>query len=106
MQAKAVIKDYIVFCDGEARIVGKEHLKAELVARRHVEGGNTIEEVMAHYPLTRAQVYAALAYFYENEDDLNREYDRWFNEARQQGMKLDRELRAEIARRAKKSSSD
>ena len=62
MEAQPIIKSYIIFKYGEARIVGKEHLKAEIVARMHVDGQATVDDVMEHYRLTRAQVYGALAY--------------------------------------------
>ena len=66
----------ITFKDGEARIVGKEHLKAELVARMHVSGGATIDYVMAHYGLTQAQVHVALTYYYENREALDEAYEK------------------------------
>ena len=77
-----VIKDYIVFNDGEARIAGQEHLKAELVARMHVNGERDIDYVMEHYGLTRAQVHAALAYYYENQTVLDEDYARSWAESR------------------------
>ena len=96
MQAKTVIKDYIVFKDGEARIAGKAHLKAELVARMHVSGDAPIEYVMEHYGLTRAQVHAALAYYYENQQALDEAYEASWAES--QGIKS-ADLRARIEAR-------
>ena len=77
-----VIKDYVVFKDGEARIVGKEHLKAELVARMHVDGGRDVEYVMEHYGLTRAQVHAALTYYFENQQALDDAYEKSWAESK------------------------
>lgn len=91
-----VIKDYITFKEGEARIAGTEHLKAELVARMHVSGGASIEYVMDHYGLTRAQVHAALTYYYENQTALDAAYDQSWAESK--GVKA-ADLRAEIERR-------
>ena len=82
MEAKTIIRDYIVFKDGEARIVGKEHLKAELVARMHVSGKASIDYVMEHYGLTRAQVHAALTYYYENQQALDAAYDQSWAESK------------------------
>ena len=76
-----IIKDYIVERDGEARLADQEHLKAELVARMHVNGDRPIEYVMEHYGLTRAQVHAALAYYYENQTTLDAEYERSWAES-------------------------
>ncbi len=74
--------DYITFKDGEARITGKEHLKAELVARMHVNGERSIAYVMDHYGLTRSEVYAALAYYYENQGTLDEAYERAWRESK------------------------
>jgi uncharacterized protein (DUF433 family) len=94
-----VIKDYILFKDGEARIAGAEHLKAELVARMHVSGGASIDYVMDHYGLTRAQVHAALAYYYENQSELDAAYEQSWAESK--GISA-ADLRAEIERRMRR----
>jgi len=76
------IQDYITFKDGTARVVGKEHLKAEVVARMHTGGNASIEEVMEHYDLTRAQVHAVLAYYDENQAELDAAYEEAWNDPR------------------------
>lgn len=81
MIEKHYIKDYIVFKDSTARVTGKEHLKAEIVARMVVNGEREIEYVMQHYGLSRAQVYAVLAYYYENQDELDKaDAEFWQND--------------------------
>ena len=82
MYSKTVIKYYVIFKDGEARIAGKVHLKAELVARMHVSGDAPIEYVMELYGLTRAQVHAALAYYYENQQTLDEAYEKSWAESK------------------------
>lgn len=94
-----VIKSHIVFHNGEAIIAGRGNLKAEYVARRHVAGGDPIDAVMDHYGLTRAEVYAALAYYYDNQAALDAEYARAFTEGRQQGALDSVELEARIRAR-------
>jgi hypothetical protein len=37
--------NHIVIKDGQARIEGKDHLKAEMVARMYTDGSYTIEQV-------------------------------------------------------------
>jgi uncharacterized protein (DUF433 family) len=37
----------------------------------HVDGDYPIEDVMAHYGLTAAEVHAALAYYYDNRAELD-----------------------------------
>lgn len=82
MNAEPVIKSYIVFKDGEARIAAKEHLKAEIIARMHVDGKASVEAVMEHYGLSRAQVYGALAYYYENQTLLDEAYEKSWTESK------------------------
>lgn len=82
MNAEPVIKSYIVFKDGEARIATQEHLKAEIIARMHVDGQASVEDVMGHYGLSRAQVYGALAYYFENQPILDAAYEQSWRESK------------------------
>ena len=97
MPTKTVIKDYVVLKEGEARIAGKEHLKAELVARMVVNGKRDISYVMEHYGLTRAQVHAALTYYYENQLALDEAYDQsWASEGARKSSDFEAEIRARM----------
>ncbi|MBN1967558.1 MAG: DUF433 domain-containing protein [Anaerolineae bacterium] len=101
MQEQLVIKSYIELRDGHARIAGR-NLKAEYVARKHVAGGESIEAVMEHYDLTRAEVYAALAYYYENRAVLDAEYAHTIEQALADGTMVDSQnLKARIQARRK-----
>lgn len=80
--ASTIIRQYIVERENEARLADQPHLKAELVARMHVDGSRSIDYVMDHYGLTRAQVHAALAYYYENQATLDAVYEQSWNESR------------------------
>lgn len=64
-------------------------LKAEMVARMHTDEGCSIQEVMAHYQLTAAEVHACLTYYYDNQAILDAE---------------ERKVRAEIKANAIKGS--
>ncbi len=97
-QEKTAIKNYIEFREGEAVIVNHPHLKAEYVARSHVNGSDSIEEVMEHYGLTYAEVYAALTYYYDNQKVLDAELQRFWNEAKASG-KTAEDLRITIEAR-------
>jgi hypothetical protein len=44
--ASTIIRDYILERDGEAWLADHKHLKAELVARMHVNGGRPIDYVI------------------------------------------------------------
>lgn len=89
---------HIVIKDGQARIEGKEHLKAEMVARMYVDGESTVEQVMAHYGLTAAEVHAAITYYYDNQTELDAEYEDVLSEIRKNAMTVDK-LKAKIAAR-------
>lgn len=58
-------------------ILTRRHLKAEIVAAIIVYTGATIDETMAYYDLTRSEVHAALTYYYDNKEVI----DRGFAEA-------------------------
>ncbi len=92
------IKHYIEFRDGHARIEGR-NLKAERVARMHVNAGASIEEVMAHYDLSRAEVHAALAYYYGNQQALDQDYQEALQAGDEAGAKTFEERKAEIEAR-------
>jgi hypothetical protein len=99
MNKNLVNKTYLEFQGREAVFINHPHLKAELVARMHVNGGATIEEVMEHYNLSRAEVYAALTYFYDNQEVLDARYAEALEIGRQAGARDSAEFRAEIETR-------
>lgn len=90
------MNSHIVIQEGQARIEGKEHLKAEMVARMYVDGDYTIEEVMTHYGLSAAEVHAALAYFYDNQEALDATHETALTEIRENAMTLEK-FKAKIA---------
>lgn len=92
------IVNHIVMKDGQARIEGREHLKAEMVARMYVDGGATVEEVMAHYGLEAAEVHAAIAYYYDNREELDAAHKYALAEIRKNAMTLEK-LQAKIEAR-------
>lgn len=72
--------NHIQMKDNQAYIVGRGHLKAELVARMYVDGDYSIEEVMAHYELSAAEVHSAIAYYHDNRQELDRQQEqKWAN---------------------------
>ena len=92
------VVNHIVMIDGQARIAGKQHLKAEMVARMYVDGDVSIDEVMAHYGLSAAEIHAALAYYYDNQAELDAAYAHTLTEIHQNAMTLDK-FKAKIAAR-------
>jgi uncharacterized protein (DUF433 family) len=62
--------------DGQARIAGRQ-VKVKMVISRLFHGtGASIDEVMEQYNLSRADVYAVLAYYYDHQQAI----DRFFEE--------------------------
>lgn len=93
-----IVLSHIVIREGQARIEGKEHVKAEMVARMYVDGDYTIEEVMTHYDLTAAEVHAALTYYYDNQAELDAARSAVLHEIHENAMTLDK-LKSKIAAR-------
>lgn len=68
--------NHIEIRDGQARIVGR-NVKVKMVISRLYHGtGASVEEVMAQYNLSRAQVHAVIAYYYDHQDAI----DAYFEE--------------------------
>lgn len=80
--------NHIVMQDGSARIAGKEHIKAEMVARMYVGTDYEIADVMAQYELTEAEVHAALVYYYDNRVELDARHAEITSEIRENAMTL------------------
>ena len=67
--------NHIEIRDGQARIAGR-NVKVKMVISRMIHGvPATIEEVMEQYNLSRAEVYAALAYYYDHQEAADRFYE-------------------------------
>lgn len=61
--------------DGQARITGR-NLKVKMVISRLFHGtGATVEEVMEQYNLTRADVHAVIAYYYDHKEAVDRYFE-------------------------------
>src|SRR5262245_57949755 len=58
-------------CGGKPRIDG-HRIKVEHIAVCHERMGKTADEIVSSHPtITLAQVYAALAYYYEHKDEID-----------------------------------
>ena len=97
-----VVKEYIGvrpgYCGGEPHILG-HRIKVRHVAIWREQMGMTPAEISATYPITLAQVNAALAYYYDHTDEIRAaiEDERRFVEelkAKSSPSKLERLLAA------------
>lgn len=68
------VVNHIEIRDGTAFIRGR-NLKAKMVARMYLWEDRSIEEVMEHYHLSAAEVHAALTFYYNNQAQLDAEYE-------------------------------
>jgi uncharacterized protein (DUF433 family) len=79
--------NHIEIIDGKACIISNgRRLKAKLVAAMVVKAGASIEETMEHYELTRAEVHAALAYYYDNQETFEQSFREAEEYVRKQGI--------------------
>ncbi|MCI0551434.1 MAG: DUF433 domain-containing protein [Anaerolineae bacterium] len=83
----------------------KDYLKAEMVARMYVGTGYTIEDVMEQYNLTAAEVHAAIAYYYDNQEALDAAHEAIINEIHENAMTLEK-FKAKIAARQSDELTD
>jgi uncharacterized protein (DUF433 family) len=68
--------NHIEIRDEQARIVGR-NLKVKMVISRLIHGtGATVEEVVEQYGISRAEVYAVLAYYHDHKEAI----DHYFEE--------------------------
>jgi uncharacterized protein (DUF433 family) len=89
--------NHIEIIDGSAVMRGRG-IKVKLVASMHVKGGATIEEVMEHYSLSRAEVHSALAYYYDNQAAIEQSFDEAVTYVREVGISSE-DLKAKLRAR-------
>ena len=66
--------NHIEIRDGQARIAGR-NVKVKMVISRMIHGvPTTVEEVMEQYNLSRAEVLACLAYYYDYQDEIEEHF--------------------------------
>jgi uncharacterized protein (DUF433 family) len=65
--------NHIEIVGGQARIVGQA-VKVKMIVNMHLRGGASIEAVMEQYDLSASEVYAALAYYHDNQAEFDHQY--------------------------------
>ena len=89
--------NHIEIRDGRGYIRGSNK-KAEMIARMYVGTSYSIEDVMAHYDLTAAEVHAAIAYYYDNQTALDARHNETVQWLEDNAQTLD-DFKAKIAAR-------
>jgi hypothetical protein len=74
----------------------------------HINDGLSVDEIVENFGfLDYAQVHAALAYYYDNQEQVEREWPEWNDEAEQWVEENDpmtlKKFKVEIERRNKKA---
>jgi uncharacterized protein (DUF433 family) len=82
------IVNHIEVRDGKAYIQGR-NIKAEMVARLHIMEQMRVEDVAEQYNLSPAEVYSAIAFYYDNQATLDAEYEKSLELAREIGTSFD-----------------
>jgi len=59
-------------CGGKARIAGRRIRVQDIVAF-HLRWGQPVDEIAHEYELDRADIYAALAYYFDHREEIDRE---------------------------------
>jgi uncharacterized protein (DUF433 family) len=81
--------NHIEIRDGQARITGR-NVKVKMVISRLLHGEpTTIEEVMEQYGLSRAEVLACLAYYYDYRDRIEQHFQEQEEAVHQAALPLD-----------------
>jgi len=87
-----MLKQHIIIKNGKGYLINYPHLKAHLVASMHMPGGATIEDVAEHYGIELADVYAAIAYYYDNHEEIERAIAANIEQAKKIGQDRFREI--------------
>jgi uncharacterized protein (DUF433 family) len=89
---------HIEIRDGQARIVGR-NVKVKMVISRLLYGtGATVDEVMEQYGLSRSEVLACLAYYYDYRNAIEEHFQAQEEAVHQAAVPLDK-LLAELRER-------
>jgi uncharacterized protein (DUF433 family) len=64
---------HIEIRNGKAYIAGTG-LKPEIVAAAHVKAGMSVAEIAEQYEIPPADVHAALSYYYDHEEEIERQF--------------------------------
>jgi uncharacterized protein (DUF433 family) len=87
MQTVAPV-NYIEIRDGIPVIAPRGH-KVAFIAAEYVHGGMSIEWIAENYDLTPAQIHAALSYYYDHTEELDRYAQENDAQIEQEGVPLD-----------------
>ena len=91
------VVNHIEIRDGRGYFAGR-NIKAEMVARMYVGTDYTVEDVMEQYNLSAAEVHAAIAFYYDNQRELDARHAEAIQWAEENALTLEK-FKAKIAAR-------
>lgn len=84
--------NHIEIHDGQAHIAGR-NVKVKMVISRLIHGtGAAVDEVMEQYNLSRAEVLACLAYYYDYQEAIEQHFQHQEEAVHQAAIPLDEML--------------
>ena len=89
--------NHIEIRDGRGYVAGR-NVKAEMVARMCVGTDYTVEDAMEQYNLSAAEVHAAIAFYYDNQEELDARQAEAIQWAKENALTLEK-FKAKIAAR-------
>lgn len=96
--------NHIEIRDGQPMIRGRR-VKVKMVASMHIHAGAPIEEVMEQYNISESEVYAALAYYYDNREAFEADFREAEQLLHEIGTPLEERI-AQIKARAKNNQGE
>jgi uncharacterized protein (DUF433 family) len=86
------------YCSGKPRIAGTR-MPVAAIAQMYLEMGESLEEIAREYNLSLASVHAAMSYYYDNQEEIERrtaENEAFVEELRRKNFPslLDEKLRS------------
>lgn len=102
--AIAPVQHILIDDEGIPRTIN-QRVKVKMIAQKHLIAGETVDDIAAHYGITLADVYAALAYYHDNLvyfEQQETELQPLADDARRYSA----ELKARINERLRKGGAD
>lgn len=83
--------EHIEVQDGVPRTRNRR-VKVKMIAAKHLDGGESTEDIAAHYGITLADVHAALAYYFDHQQTFEEIKQRNQTLGEQYGVQADSHL--------------
>jgi uncharacterized protein (DUF433 family) len=86
-------------------VIARTGHKVAIIANMYVQGDAPIDWIVENYDLTPAEIHAALSYYYDHAEELDRYLEEGDALVRKIGISTDEHIE-QIRRRSSKNASD